>query len=148
MAKAKHQNGLRTIAGDADDGAVGCALPLHLDPSALSVVDGDTVDVRLDDGAVERLRLIGIDTPEVVDPRTPQQSFGRELQRMPTSCWMARQFRSRRMWARATTTCRSRCLRSFAAAAQRSMGRRRGNSLALRLYLRIAGHSGRLSDNG
>src|SRR5215216_4272042 len=29
------------------------------------VVDGDTVDVRLDAGRVERVRLIGIDTPEV-----------------------------------------------------------------------------------
>jgi micrococcal nuclease len=29
------------------------------------VVDGDTVDVRLDDGRRERIRLIGIDTPEV-----------------------------------------------------------------------------------
>jgi micrococcal nuclease len=29
------------------------------------VVDGDTVDVRLDNGRRERVRLIGIDTPEV-----------------------------------------------------------------------------------
>jgi micrococcal nuclease len=42
------------------------------------VVDGDTVDVLLEDGARERLRLIGIDTPEVVDPRKPVQCFGRE----------------------------------------------------------------------
>lgn len=28
------------------------------------IVDGDTIDVRLDDGGVERVRLIGIDTPE------------------------------------------------------------------------------------
>ena len=32
------------------------------------VVDGDTVDVRFDDGKLQRLRLIGMDTPEVVDP--------------------------------------------------------------------------------
>jgi endonuclease YncB( thermonuclease family) len=42
------------------------------------VVDGDTVDVQFDDLATERLRLIGIDTPEVVDPRKPVQCFGRE----------------------------------------------------------------------
>jgi endonuclease YncB( thermonuclease family) len=40
-------------------------------------VDGDTVDVELN-GKTERLRLIGIDTPEVVDPREPVQCFGRE----------------------------------------------------------------------
>jgi micrococcal nuclease len=41
------------------------------------VVDGDTVKVRMN-GAVETLRLIGINTPEVVDPRTAVQCFGRE----------------------------------------------------------------------
>jgi endonuclease YncB( thermonuclease family) len=29
------------------------------------VVDGDTIDVRLPSGAVKRVRLLGIDTPEV-----------------------------------------------------------------------------------
>jgi micrococcal nuclease len=42
------------------------------------VVDGDTVDVQFEDGNTERLRLIGMDTPEVVDPRKPVQCFGRE----------------------------------------------------------------------
>jgi len=42
------------------------------------VVDGDTVDVQFDDGTRERLRLIGIDTPEVVDPRKPVECYGRE----------------------------------------------------------------------
>lgn len=41
------------------------------------VVDGDTLDVEID-GKKERIRLIGIDTPEVVDPRKPVQCFGRE----------------------------------------------------------------------
>lgn len=41
------------------------------------VVDGDTIDVDID-GKVERIRLIGIDTPETVDPRKPVQCFGRE----------------------------------------------------------------------
>jgi micrococcal nuclease len=43
-----------------------------------NVVDGDTIDVRLDDGRTERIRAIGIDTPEVVDSRTPVQCFARE----------------------------------------------------------------------
>src|SRR3954468_21986973 len=42
------------------------------------VVDGDTVDVQFDDGKIERLRLIGIDTPEVVDPRKAVECYGRE----------------------------------------------------------------------
>ncbi len=41
------------------------------------VVDGDTVDVQLD-GRVERVRLIGINTPESVDPRRPVECFGVE----------------------------------------------------------------------
>jgi endonuclease YncB( thermonuclease family) len=46
--------------------------------AVVRVVDGDTVDVQLEDGQTERVRLIGIDTPEVVDPRKPVQCFGRE----------------------------------------------------------------------
>ena len=41
------------------------------------VVDGDTVVAHLP-GGDERVRLIGIDTPETVDPRKPVQCFGRE----------------------------------------------------------------------
>ncbi len=41
------------------------------------VVDGDTVDVRVS-GKVERIRIIGLDTPETVDPRKPVQCFGRQ----------------------------------------------------------------------
>jgi micrococcal nuclease len=44
------------------------------DVSVERVVDGDTIVVS--DG--ERVRLIGIDTPETVDPRKPVQCFGRE----------------------------------------------------------------------
>ncbi len=43
----------------------------------IKVVDGDTLDVEID-GKIERLRLIGIDTPETVDPRKKVQCFGRE----------------------------------------------------------------------
>ncbi len=38
------------------------------------VVDGDTVVVRLD-GRELRVRLIGVDAPESVDPRQPVQRF-------------------------------------------------------------------------
>jgi micrococcal nuclease len=43
----------------------------------IKVVDGDTLDLNIN-GATERIRLIGIDTPEVVDPRKPVQCFGLE----------------------------------------------------------------------
>lgn len=46
----------------------------------LSVTDGDTIRVRVD-GRSTRIRLIGIDTPEVRDPRKPVQCFGREASR-------------------------------------------------------------------
>ena len=41
------------------------------------VVDGDTIDVALA-GRTERVRLLGIDTPESVKPDTPVQCFGHE----------------------------------------------------------------------
>lgn len=41
------------------------------------VVDGDTLDISID-GKVERVRLIGINTPETVDPRKPVECFGVE----------------------------------------------------------------------
>ena len=42
-----------------------------------NVVDGDTIKVNIN-GTVETLRLIGMDTPETVDPRKPVQCFGKE----------------------------------------------------------------------
>jgi endonuclease YncB( thermonuclease family) len=41
------------------------------------VIDGDTVDATID-GHDERVRLIGIDTPETKKPDTPVQCFGPE----------------------------------------------------------------------
>jgi len=41
------------------------------------VTDGDTFKVEID-GVLESIRLIGIDTPETVDPRKPVQCFGKE----------------------------------------------------------------------
>lgn len=45
--------------------------------SVSSVVDGDTIKVNVS-GTIETLRLIGMDTPETVDPRKPVQCFGKE----------------------------------------------------------------------
>lgn len=41
------------------------------------VVDGDTVDIERD-GVTIRVRLIGINSPESVDPRRPVECFGKE----------------------------------------------------------------------
>jgi micrococcal nuclease len=41
-----------------------------------SVVDGDTIHVRLADGDDETVRYIGVDTPETVKPGTPVQCGG------------------------------------------------------------------------
>ena len=50
-----------------------------LTPNAtlVRVTDGDTITVRLD-GRNEKVRLIGIDTPETKKPDTPVQCFGPE----------------------------------------------------------------------
>jgi micrococcal nuclease len=43
----------------------------------VKVVDGDTISVNID-GVNTSVRMIGIDTPETVDPRKPVQCFGQE----------------------------------------------------------------------
>src|SRR5512138_1845443 len=56
--------------GESPRTAFGRAQVLH-------VVDGDTIRVRLD-GHTERVRYIGIDTPESVKPGTPTQCFAKK----------------------------------------------------------------------
>jgi micrococcal nuclease len=41
------------------------------------VIDGDTFEANVN-GAIEKVRVIGIDTPETVDPRKPVECFGVE----------------------------------------------------------------------
>ena len=48
----------------------------RLSATVVRDVDGDTVIARLADGHDEKVRLLGVDTPEVVDPRKPVQCFG------------------------------------------------------------------------
>lgn len=45
--------------------------------SVVNVIDGDTFDVDID-GKIKRIRVIGINTPEVVDPRKKVECFGKE----------------------------------------------------------------------
>lgn len=46
----------------------------------VEIVDGDTLDIDLD-GRVERVRLIGIDTPETKKPGEPVECYGPEATR-------------------------------------------------------------------
>lgn len=71
----------------------GCSRPMATEQTSLSdypplpddltraqvvrVVDGDTIIVRIG-RKEERVRLIGINTPESVDPRRPVECFGKE----------------------------------------------------------------------
>ena len=68
--------------------AVACTDESHSSPTTtatgittnavvIGVVDGDTIDVSFD-GDKQRVRLIGIDTPETRKPNTPIQCFGPE----------------------------------------------------------------------
>jgi micrococcal nuclease len=65
----------KTAVGGGNDA------PTSAEPGAASVVrvvDGDTLVVRLDGGGDEKLRLIGIDTPESVALDRPNECFGKE----------------------------------------------------------------------
>lgn len=43
----------------------------------VSVTDGDTIHISMN-GTIETVRLLGVDTPETVDPRKPVQCYGPE----------------------------------------------------------------------
>ena len=47
----------------------------------MRVIDGDTIVVKID-GKEEKVRLIGVDTPETVHPNKPVERFGKEASRV------------------------------------------------------------------
>src|SRR3989442_10250949 len=53
------------------------AQPTSLEGTVIRVVDGDTIHVRLAD-RVEKVRYIGVNTPEVHHPRKGEEPGGRE----------------------------------------------------------------------
>jgi micrococcal nuclease len=64
--------------GDGADGSTGSS-PAGAGQvvRVVRVVDGDTIRVAIG-GRQERVRLIGVDTPETVKPDTPVQCFGKK----------------------------------------------------------------------
>lgn len=51
---------------------------LGTEPVVHEVIDGDTIVVMFPTGNAETVRLLGVDTPETVDPTRPKQCFGAE----------------------------------------------------------------------
>ncbi|MGW0252497.1 thermonuclease family protein [Nocardia goodfellowii] len=72
----------RLVAGMAIVSAVALApAEAHAEPpsaTVIKVVDGDTVDVRHDSGREERVRMLGIDTPETKHPQKGVECWGPE----------------------------------------------------------------------
>jgi micrococcal nuclease len=71
--------GVPSDPGATDGTGVGTAPGPTLEPGAgvaatvVRVVDGDTVEAELENGSVEKIRLVGVDTPEVFSENTPDE---------------------------------------------------------------------------
>ena len=50
---------------------------IEANATVVRVIDGDTIDASIH-GTTERVRLIGVDTPETKKPNTPVQCYGPE----------------------------------------------------------------------
>ncbi|MDQ7814974.1 MAG: thermonuclease family protein [Patescibacteria group bacterium] len=65
-------------------GVVSSSLPaavvkLETNASVTKVVDGDTLEVKIDeDDKARKIRMLGINTPETVDPRKTVECYGKE----------------------------------------------------------------------
>jgi micrococcal nuclease len=69
---------LLPLAGcDSGSHVSSTTLPAGANATVVRVIDGDTIDADFA-GTTERVRLIGIDTPETKKPNTPVQCFGPE----------------------------------------------------------------------
>lgn len=54
-------------------------MKLETNASVTKVVDGDTLEVKIDeDERVRKIRMLGINTPETVDPRKTVECYGKE----------------------------------------------------------------------
>jgi len=55
----------------------------------VAVIDGDTIDVTIE-GKRERVRMIGVDTPETVHPKKAVETFGKEASEFTKSTLMGK----------------------------------------------------------
>src|SRR6476646_7679984 len=60
---------------------LGGSAPAVVSATVVHVVDGDTLVVAFADGQRATVRVLGVATPETVDPRKPVQCFGPEASR-------------------------------------------------------------------
>jgi len=58
----------------------------------VKVVDGDTIDANIDN-QIKRIRVIGINTPEIVDPRKEIECFGKEASEKAKSILLGKKVR-------------------------------------------------------
>lgn len=64
-------------AASSDQNATGVSIDENEWYPVSKIVDGDTIHVAINNENVA-VRLIGVDTPETVDPRRPVECFGKE----------------------------------------------------------------------
>jgi micrococcal nuclease len=75
---------LTSACGSGSPPVSSASTTFPVNATMVSVVDGDTIDVSIS-GHRERVRLIGIDTPETKKPNTPVQCFGPEATKFTKS---------------------------------------------------------------
>jgi endonuclease YncB( thermonuclease family) len=75
--KARYQSGNGSGTGTGAGTGQTPATGNRISAQVVHVVDGDTIDVSID-GQTKRLRYIGVDTPETVDPNRPVGCYGPE----------------------------------------------------------------------
>ena len=65
-----------TVKSTSTQRLVPSAMPEELIATVVKVIDGDTVEVVLQDGSSERVRLLGVDTPETYGQNKPHEYGG------------------------------------------------------------------------
>ncbi len=67
------------VSGAERSVAVTPTSTVETNAQVVKVVDGDTITIKMDaDGKEHKIRFLGINTPETVDPRKPVECFGKE----------------------------------------------------------------------
>ena len=76
--------------------------------SVRRVVDGDTIVVDFSTGERERVRLIGVDTPETVHPKKPVEHYGEEA-----SAFTKKELTGKNVWLQMDVQVRDRYRRAL-----------------------------------